>query len=79
LWTRRITAGWVILLDAIDELLALSWDIQWHIMVRRDRKLTSSHPFILGGLVVIGRAALSAMLVETVWARRRRPEQGETR
>jgi hypothetical protein len=58
------------LLTSLVGLFAVSWDIQWHIAVGRDRTLTAPHLFILGSITVTGLAALAAVLLETLWARR---------
>ncbi|QBD82719.1 hypothetical protein EPA93_44835 [Ktedonosporobacter rubrisoli] len=65
----RLVPGWIILLAALFSLFAVSWDIQWHITVGRDRTLTMPHLFILGSITVMGLAALAAVLIETIWAR----------
>lgn len=70
LWRLRLALGWVILFGALIDLFALSWDIQWHSTVGRDRTLTAPHLFILGGISVMGITALLAVLIETAWARR---------
>src|SRR5215472_10231976 len=70
LWRFRLAFGWTILLAAVAGLFAVSWDIQWHTAVGRDRTLTAPHLFILGSITVAGLAALAAILIETVWARR---------
>lgn len=71
LWKLRLVSGEIILFAAVVELFSVSWDIQWHTAVGRDRTLTMPHLFILGGIVVMGLTALAAVLTETVWARRR--------
>ncbi len=68
--TLRLVLGWTVLLGAIVFLLATSWDIQWHAAVGRDRTLTPPHLMILAGDAISGIAALLAVLVETLWARR---------
>jgi hypothetical protein len=70
LWKFRLALGWAILFAAMVGLFALSWDIQWHTAVGRDRTLTAPHLFILGSIAVMGLAALFAVLSETIWARR---------
>ncbi|BCL77606.1 hypothetical protein ccbrp13_00710 [Ktedonobacteria bacterium brp13] len=47
LWKLRLIFGWIILFAAVVGLLALSWDIQWHVTVGQDRTLTAPHLFIL--------------------------------
>src|SRR5579884_4301085 len=70
LWKLRLVSGWIMLLTSLVGLFAVSWDIQWHIAVGRDRTLTAPHLFILGSITVTGLAALAAVLLETLWARR---------
>ncbi|HLG78091.1 MAG TPA: hypothetical protein VKX46_16870 [Ktedonobacteraceae bacterium] len=66
----RLALGWTILFAALVGLFAVSWDIQWHSAVGRDRTLTAPHLFILGSIVALGIPALIAVLVETRWAKR---------
>lgn len=73
LWKLRLALGWTILFAALVGLFALSWDIQWHTAVGRDRTLTAPHLFILGSATLMGLAALTAVLIETAWARRSAP------
>lgn len=70
LWKFRLWSGWVMLFAAVVGLFALSWDIQWHNDVGRDRTLTAPHLFLLGSITVMGIAALVAVLGETIWTRR---------
>src|SRR5690348_9085638 len=70
LWKLRLACGWTILFAALVDLFALSWDIQWHTTVGRDRTLTAPRLFILGGATLMGLVALVAVLIETAWARR---------
>ena len=72
LWKLRLFCGWTILLAALVGLFALSWDIQWHTAVGRDRTLTAPHLFILGSATLMGLTALVAVLLETRWARQSR-------
>lgn len=69
LWKFRLACGWTILFAALVGLFALSWDIQWHTAVGRDRTLTAPHLFILGSATLMGLAALAVVLIETRWAR----------
>jgi hypothetical protein len=80
LWRLRLALGWTMLLASLVGLFAVSWDIQWHIAVGRDRTLTAPHLFILGSITVTGLVALAAVLLETVWARHHTPvaQQGTT-
>lgn len=70
LWRLRLLLGWTTLLVALAGLFAVSWDIQWHTAVGRDRTLTAPHLAILGSITVMGLVALAAVLLETLWARR---------
>ena len=77
LWRLRLILGWIVLFGALVGLFALSWDIQWHTAIGRDRTLTAPHLFILGSIAVMGLAALLAVLIETFWTRREpAPTQG---
>ena len=70
LCTLRLVFGYTILLGACISLLGVSWDIQWHTYVGRDRTLIPPHIMSLSGLTISGLAALAAVLIETAWARR---------
>ncbi|HET8841459.1 MAG TPA: hypothetical protein VFN35_08325 [Ktedonobacteraceae bacterium] len=70
LWRLRIVSGWLFLLLVTMGLFALSWDIQWHTAVGRDRTLTAPHLFILASITLMGLLALLVVLIETRWARR---------
>lgn len=70
IWKLRLALAWTILAASLGSLFAVSWDIQWHSAVGRDRTLTAPHLFILGSLVIAGLTALLAVLIETAWARR---------
>lgn len=65
----RLACGLTTLLGAIITYFALSWDIQWHAFVGRDRTLTPPHVFLLSGIVVCSIGALVAVLVETQWVK----------
>ena len=80
LWRVRLALGWTILLAQLSGLFAVSWDIQWHTAVGRDRTLTAPHLFILGSIAVMGLVALLAVLLETIWARHSTPvaQEGTT-
>ncbi|HEU5199449.1 MAG TPA: hypothetical protein VFU32_07420 [Ktedonobacterales bacterium] len=69
-WTARLVLGWSILLGAICFFLGVSWDIQWHTLVGRDRTLIPPHDVMLTGVGLSGLAALAAIGFETIWARR---------
>lgn len=66
----RLTLGLAALLGAIVFLQGLSWDIQWHAYIGRDRTLIPPHIMLLSGLTVSGLAALLLVLIESIWARR---------
>jgi hypothetical protein len=68
LWLR-LACGLTTLLGAVISYFALSWDIQWHTFVGRDRTLTPPHILLLSGIVVCGIGALVAVLVETRWVK----------
>jgi hypothetical protein len=70
LWTSRLVLGYVVLAAVLIFILGGAWDIQWHTDVGRDRTFTTPHLFLLGGVALSGTAALIAILVESVWARR---------
>jgi hypothetical protein len=67
--TLRIALGSVILLGAIISTLGVSWDIQWHSFVGRDRTLIPPHIMMLSGVTLGGLVALIAVLIESAWAR----------
>lgn len=71
-WKLRLASGWIALVAAVIGLFAISWDIQWHSVVGRDRTLTAPHLFMLGSITVMGMVALIAVLIETTWSRRNR-------
>ena len=73
LWKLRLALGWTSLFANLVGLFAVSWDAQWHTAVGRDRTLTAPHLFILGSALVMGLAAVAAVLIETAWARRNPP------
>src|SRR3984893_7443850 len=68
LWLR-LTCGLTTLLGAVISYFALSWDVQWHTFVGRDRTLTPPHVLLLSGIAVCGIGALLAVITETRWAR----------
>ena len=68
--TLRLALGYVILLGATIFFLGTSWDIQWHSFIGRDRTLIPPHIMMLSGILIAGVAALSSVLIETLWARR---------
>jgi hypothetical protein len=69
-WMLRLTVGLVILAGATLFLLGVSWDIQWHSLIGRDRTLIPPHIVMLFGVTLSGLAALTSVLIESVWARR---------
>lgn len=70
LWILRLTVGLVILAGATLFLLGVSWDIQWHSLIGRDRTLIPPHIVMLTGVALSGITALISVLVESLWARR---------
>src|SRR5581483_575621 len=68
--TLRLVSALVILLGSIITTLGISWDIQWHSFVGRDRTLIPPHEMMLGGILLSGVVALTVVLIETRWARR---------
>jgi hypothetical protein len=65
----RLACGLTTLLGAVISYFALSWDIQWHTFVGRDRTLTPPHILLLSGIAVCGIGALVAVIVETRWVK----------
>jgi hypothetical protein len=65
-----MTLGSAVLAGATAYLIGFAWDIQWHLEVGRDRPFIVPHLMVLSGIAVSGLAALIAILVETVAARR---------
>lgn len=68
--TLRQVSALVILFGSIITTLGISWDIQWHSFVGRDRTLIPPHEMMLGGILLSGVVALAVVLIETRWARR---------
>lgn len=66
----RLVLGSTVLCGIIIFLLGVSWDVQWHTLIGRDRTLIPPHIMLLSGLTLSGFAALAAVLVETAWTRR---------
>jgi hypothetical protein len=66
----RLVLGLAALLGAIVFLQGLSWDIQWHAYIGRDRTLIPPHIMLLSGLAVSGIAGLFVVLIESIWTRR---------
>jgi len=69
-WMLRMTLGGVALLGSIIFVLGTSWDVQWHLLIGRDRTLIPPHLMMLSGVALSGFAGLAAILIETLWARR---------
>jgi hypothetical protein len=69
-WMLRMTLGFVALLGSIIFVLGTSWDVQWHLLIGRDRTLIPPHLMMLSGVALSGFAGLAAILIETFWARR---------
>lgn len=68
--TLRLVLGYVILFGSTIFFLGTSWDIQWHTYIGQDRTLIPPHIMMLFGIALSGVAALSSVLIETIWARR---------
>ncbi|GCE15128.1 hypothetical protein [Tengunoibacter tsumagoiensis] len=66
----RLFSGLGILLGGVITLVGVSWDIQWHVFVGRDRTLTAPHIVMLSGIVIGGVLALMEVLIETNWVKR---------
>src|SRR5882672_9980057 len=66
----RLISGSVITLGSITTLVGVSWDIQWHSFIGRDRTLIPPHLMMLSGILLSGLVALLVVLSETVLARR---------
>ena len=60
----RRTCAWIILLFLILGELGLSWDIQWHALVGRDRFWTPPHILIYLAVGGAGIISLFMVLVE---------------
>jgi hypothetical protein len=69
-WPARLALGGTVLVGATVFLIAFGWDIQWHLVVGRDRPFIVPHLMALSGIAISGLAALSTILVETVAAHR---------
>src|SRR5215471_12862497 len=69
-WILRLALGLIVLLGATLFFLGTSWDIQWHSFVGRDRTLIPPHIVMLTGDTLSGLAAMVAVFIETLWARR---------
>ncbi|HLZ55418.1 MAG TPA: hypothetical protein VKR06_00610 [Ktedonosporobacter sp.] len=69
-WMQRLTLGGTTLLGAAIFMLGTCWDIQWHSFVGRDRTLIPPHIMMLSGITLAGLAALTSVLIETLWTRR---------
>src|SRR5437588_316008 len=69
----RLTGGLIALLGAFTSFVGTSWDIQWHSLIGRDRTLIPPHIVMLTGVALSGLAALAAILIESLWARRSQP------
>ncbi len=66
----RLVLGYTILCGTITFLLGVSWDVQWHFLIGRDRTLIPPHIMMLSGLILSALATLVAVLIETAWTRR---------
>src|SRR2546423_11369498 len=66
----RLTGGLVALFGAIISFVGTSWDIQWPTLIGRDRTLIPPHALMLTRFTLGGIAALTAVITETICARR---------
>ncbi len=66
----RLLLGYTAIFGAFIFLLGTSWDIQWHNYIGRDRTLIPPHIMMLSGVTLSGFAGLSAIIIESIWARR---------
>lgn len=71
LGTLRLTIGLSIVFSALISLAGISWDIQWHTFVGRDRTLIPPHIMMLTGIALGGLLSLAAVCLETAWVRRK--------
>ncbi|MBV9229273.1 MAG: hypothetical protein JOZ18_08160 [Chloroflexi bacterium] len=69
-WILRLALGLITLLGAAIFFLGVSWDIQWHHFIGRDRTLIPPHVMMLCGVTISGVVAMAAVLIETIWVRR---------
>ncbi|HEY5002211.1 MAG TPA: hypothetical protein VII61_03605, partial [Ktedonobacteraceae bacterium] len=53
-WMLRMTLGFVALLGSIIFILGTSWDVQWHLLIGRDRTLIPPHLMMLSGVALSG-------------------------
>ncbi len=68
--TLRLVLGYAAMFGALIFLLGTSWDIQWHSAIGRDRTLIPPHIMMLCGVTLSGLAGLTAIIIESMWARR---------
>ncbi len=68
--TLRLVLGYIAMFGALIFLLGTSWDIQWHQYIGRDRTLIPPHIMMLSGVALSGIAGLTAIVIESMWARR---------
>ena len=66
----RLALGYAAMFGALVFLLGTSWDIQWHNYIGRDRTLIPPHIMMLCGVALSGLAGLTAIIIESAWARR---------
>lgn len=78
LFMLRLALGWIVLLGSMLCFLGTSWDIQWHSLIGRDRTLIPPHLMMLSGVTLGGLAAVTAVLLETLRARRDGGAMGAT-
>jgi hypothetical protein len=66
----NLVGAWLINVAITIFTLGGAWDIQWHVVVGRDRALTSPHLMVLFGIALAGVTSLAAVLGNTRQARR---------
>jgi hypothetical protein len=65
--------AFVVLLGTMVTLVAISWDVQWHVEVGPDTFFTLSHLFLYAGTALAGLASLVMVLLATSAQRAGRP------
>ncbi len=68
--TLRLALGLTAAFGALIFFLGTSWDIQWHEYIGRDRTLIPPHQMMLVGVTLSGIAGLTAVIIESIWARK---------
>ncbi len=69
----RLALGWVMLGLWVAGLLALDWDIQWHVVVGRDGFWTPPHWMFYSTVAAAGVICLAVVMLETLLYYRRYP------